>query len=215
MLRQKLEALWVAEGKGAGLESGVKESHGRRLANLANKGKIFRELLTDPYVLEAVGSVLGDDFNLMFLNARDVTPHTGNRQKYHCDTNSGGVPGDFGAYIVATAWMLDDFTEDNGATRFVVGSHLSNMTPKEGMEDLFVAHPDEIFLEGKAGDVAVFNGHAWHAGGPNTTDGHRLGLFGFFLKEGAPRRKHQKQKLSPEVLAELTDQERDLLIFAE
>ncbi len=85
--------------------------------------------------------------------------------------------------------MLDDMTEDNGPTRVVPGSHKwvpinvpdVNMaevkeiavTPEDRKimpTDPTAPHPDEIHLTGKAGSVAVINGHIWH-GGTSTESG--------------------------------------------
>jgi len=75
-LLARLEELWAAEGKKAGEENYI-EPGVRRLANLASKGSLFRELYAHPQVLEVVEAVMGSDMRASMVNARDVPPHTG------------------------------------------------------------------------------------------------------------------------------------------
>ena len=71
-----LETLWAEEGAAAGQENyNAVEANVRRLANLANKGDIFRELFAHPLVLAAAELVMGPDVRLSMLNARDALPH--------------------------------------------------------------------------------------------------------------------------------------------
>jgi hypothetical protein len=71
-----LEELWATEGEKAGEENYI-EPGVRRLANLANKGNLFREVYAHPQVLEVVEVVMGPEIRASMVNARDVPPHTG------------------------------------------------------------------------------------------------------------------------------------------
>ena len=57
-LLARLEELWAAEGEKAGEENYI-EPGVRRLANLASKGSLFREVYAHPQVLEVVEAVMG------------------------------------------------------------------------------------------------------------------------------------------------------------
>src|SRR4051812_33382230 len=73
-LRAQVERLFDEEGESAG--SGFKQEPGcRRLANLADKGEVFRRLIALPRLLELVRHVLGPAIKLSSLNARLVPPH--------------------------------------------------------------------------------------------------------------------------------------------
>lgn len=205
-----LEALWTAEGQSAGSENYI-ESTARRLANLANKGDIFRSIFAHPTILSGVEEVIGPNIRVSMLNARDALPHTKNRQPFHCDTDDSGTPDDQGYYACTVIWMLDDFTPENGATRLVPGTHLTHQAPKEVMDDVFAAHPDEVPATGKRGDVLVFNGHCWHAGGLNQTDQTRRAILVHYLRAGIPRRPDRRQHLDPEVRAQMPARELELL----
>jgi ectoine hydroxylase-related dioxygenase (phytanoyl-CoA dioxygenase family) len=210
MILSRLEELWEAEGDQAGEENYI-EPGVRRLANLANKGEIFRELYAHPQVLEVVEAVMGPDIRASMVNARDVPPHTGVRMPFHMDSDRGRVRDEKG-YSAATAiWMLDEFTAANGATAFVPGSHLFGKSPREILSDLNAAHPDEIVIEGQPGDVLVFNGHCWHAGRPNETDRHRRAILIHYLRADVPRPENRRQHLDADRGAMLSLRDRELL----
>lgn len=209
-LRTKVEELWGTEGEKAGEENYI-EPGVRRLANLANKGDIFREIYSHPQVLEVIEAVMGSEIRASMVNARDVPPHTGARMPFHMDSDKGRHRDEKGFSAATAIWMLDPFTVENGATAFVPGSHLIGKSPKQVLTDLNASHPDEIVLEGEAGDVLVFNGHCWHAGRPNLTDGHRRALLVHYLRADVPRPENRRQYLDRERAAELSSGERELL----
>jgi len=209
-LLARLEQLWEEEGDQAGVENHI-EPGVRRLANLANKGDIFREIYARPQVLEVVEGVMGPEIRASMVNARDAPPHAGVRMPFHMDSD-GGRHHDEKGYNAATAiWMLDEFTVENGATAFVPGSHLLGKSPKQVLADLNTSQPGEIVIEGQPGDVLVFNGHCWHAGRPNTTAGHRRALLVHYLRADVPRPTNRRQHLDPGNAADLTPRERILL----
>lgn len=201
-----LEQLWLAEGEVAGRENYI-EKDARRLANLANKGEIFRHLYAHPLILAGARQVMGSEVRLSMLNARDVPPGNNPQMPLHQDTDDNR-PGGF--HSATAIWMLDDFTPENGATRVVPGSHLLNAGPFDVLADP-AAHPDEIVVSGRAGDVLLFNGHLWHTGGANQSESHRRAILAHYLKAPLPGRDDRRQHLDPETIAELTNLERRLL----
>jgi ectoine hydroxylase-related dioxygenase (phytanoyl-CoA dioxygenase family) len=210
MILFRLDELWVNEGDQAGEENYI-EPGVRRLANLANKGEMFRSLYAHPQVLEVVETVTGPDVRASMVNARDVPPHTGVRMPFHMDSDKGCVHDEMG-YSAATAiWMLDEFSIANGATAFVPGSHLLGKSPKEALTDLNASHPDEIVIDGQPGDVLVFNGHCWHAGRPNETDDHRRAILVHYLRADVPRPGNRRQHVDETQAAVLAPRERVLL----
>ena len=70
---------------------------------------------------------------------------------------------------VSTIWALDDFTEENGATEIVPGSH------RWGEEQTLSAG-DAIKVTMPAGSVVVFAGNVFHRGGANRSKAPRLAL---------------------------------------
>ena len=116
-LRERVEQLYVEEGDAAGAE--FKPEPGCvRLANLVDKGDVFREVVSLP--LQYVQHVLGE-VKLSSLNARSVPPGGAGSQPLHADMSA--VADERGYWVCNTVWMLDDFTAENGALRVVPGSH--------------------------------------------------------------------------------------------
>lgn len=206
----RLEELWSIEGDQAGEENYI-ETGVRRLANLANKGEIFRGLYAHPQVLDVVEAVMGSDVRIAMVNARDVPPHTGVRMSFHMDSDKGRVRDEKGYNAATAIWMLDEFSVANGATAFVPGSHLLGKSPKQVLIDLNASHPEEIIIEGQPGDVLVFNGHCWHAGRPNETGNHRRAVLVHYLRADVPRPANRRQHMDEEQAAALSPRERDLL----
>jgi len=195
------------EGENAGSE-GEPEEGTLRFRNLVDKGPMFEKCLTHPKVLAAIRHVLGPDFKLSSLNSRDALPGEGH-QRLHSDWDAEIAPGDY--RVCNTAWLLDDFTPENGATRVVPGTHKMGKIPADVMEDHMADHPDQIQAIAKAGTVLVFNSHTWHGGVKNQTDKPRRAMMAYFCRRDMPQHPNQKESLSQETLARLSPQARVIL----
>ena len=108
-LRERILALFAEEGDRAGSEFRTEE-RARRLANLVDKGDIFRRAIVLPAVLEGVRHVLGPRIKLSSLNARSADPHTDVGQPLHVDM--GAIPDEL--------WLLG-VQHDLDARRFHTG----------------------------------------------------------------------------------------------
>lgn len=75
---------------------------------------------------------------------------------------------------IVTMWMLTDFTEENGGTIIVPGSHKRPCHPF-GEESLRQS-AGEIQLTGKAGTVAAFDARLWHSVAENRSDRDRVAV---------------------------------------
>lgn len=69
----------------------------------------------------------------------------------------------------STMWALSDFTEENGATRVIPGSHLH-------ADRLEYRHEDSIPAEMGKGSVLLYTGSLYHGAGANLTQDVRNGL---------------------------------------
>ena len=207
-LRDRVEELFALEGQNAGAEFRL-EAGTRRLANLVDKGDLFRQIIVMPRILEHIAAVIGPDFKLSSLNARSANPYSESDQPLHADT--GGIADEKGYWVCNTIWMLDDFTPDNGATRVVPGTHLLKKLPQDVLPDIYAPHPDQDLVLGKAGTVVIMNAHAWHGGTANGTAQPRRALHGFYCRRDKPQQQYQKQLLRPETQRQLTPAMRRVL----
>jgi ectoine hydroxylase-related dioxygenase (phytanoyl-CoA dioxygenase family) len=207
-LREQFEAMCAAEGSAAGLEV-HQEAGARRLSDLVNKGAEFDRVYTHPRVLAGIYHVIGRDFKLSSLNARDALPGEGN-QDLHTDWGQPRKGNSFN--VCNSVWLLDDFTDDNGATRVVPGTHVDTPQPGEVLEDPAATHPDEVKLIAPAGTVVIFNSHLWHGGTKNVTgDQLRRAIHCYFTAREYPQQLNQRQYLRPETWKRLSPAARYIL----
>ncbi|MBT5874846.1 MAG: phytanoyl-CoA dioxygenase [Candidatus Latescibacteria bacterium] len=212
--RTRLKQLMEAEGEEAGKEV-HQESGALRLSDLINKDPIFDFCYTHPRLLAAVRHILTIDFKVHSLNCRFALPGEG-QQALHMDwgprDDKERALARSGHYFVANSlWLLDDFTELNGPTRLVPGSHRWCKAPSEEMSDPSASHPDEIKVLAPAGTVVVFNSHIWHGGSHNESNDLRRVMHMAFVRRGLPQQTDQKQYLRPATLKRIDEARRILL----
>lgn len=207
-LRQQISDISEREGDRAGHEFRT-EAHARRLANLVDKGEVFRRAIMLPPVIECVRHVLGPHVKLSSLNARSADPNGDVPQPLHVDMSA--LRDEHGYWVCNTIWMLDDFTSENGATRVIPGSHKWGRRPQDVLENPLAPHPEEVLVLGSAGSIAVMNAHAWHGGTANRTAAPRLAMHAFYCRRDKPQQQYQKQLLRPEVQASLSPELREML----
>jgi ectoine hydroxylase-related dioxygenase (phytanoyl-CoA dioxygenase family) len=207
-LRERVEVLYAEEAERAGHE--FKQEPGcRRLANLVNKGEVFRRALSDRRLLDLVARVLRPEFKLSSFNARSVNANSSESQPLHADM--GALPDERGFWVCNCLLMLDDFTLTNGATRVIPGSHRSGQLPQEVLPDLRAAHPDEVLLTGPAGTAIVYNAHLWHGGTANKSQAPRRALHVFFARRDKPQQQYQKRLIDAELQKTFSPELRHLL----
>jgi len=194
-LRSRVDQIYQQEGERAGAEF-KQEPQTRRLANLVDKGEVFRRIIAMPEILEYAVHVLGPEVKLSSLNGRSADPHSDWVQPLHAD--AGAVADEKGYWVFNTVWLLDDFTCVNGALRVVPGSHRLGQLPQAVLADPAAPHPDEVLVTGPAGSVVIQNAHIWHGGTANRTANHRRALHAFYTRRDKPQQQYQKQLLRPE-----------------
>ena len=104
------------------------------------------------------------------------------------------------AVVCNAMWMLDDFTNENGATIVVPESHLTGRQPDATID----ADANWVPATGPAGSVVIFEGRTWHSTGVNHTEKTRIGLTTNFC---APQFRQQENLLlgtRPEVLERMS-----------
>ena len=139
-----------------------------RIYNLLVHGDVFARVPVHPAVLPVVEGVL--DRGCLLSSLSSIAIDGGETaQPIHADDQLIPLPKPHPPVVCNTMWALTDFTEANGATRLVPGSHLLDSP------DLTTDH-DTIAAEMPRGSVLVWHGSLWHGGGANTTAERRTGI---------------------------------------
>jgi ectoine hydroxylase-related dioxygenase (phytanoyl-CoA dioxygenase family) len=206
-ITKRTDELIAEEGQDAGKEV-HQEAGATRLSDLVNKDPLFEICFTHPRVLAAISHVLGGNLKLSSLNFRAALPGSG-LQGLHADWAGAVEPGDY--FVCNSIWLLDDFTELNGATRIVPGSQRSGKVPRDVMPDPSQPHPDEILLTAPAGTVIIFNSHTWHGGTLNRTDKPRRAMHSYFTRRDQTQQLDQKAYMRPDTYQRLTPATRFIL----
>ena len=139
----------------------------RRIYALFAKTRAFDDLATHPLVLGVLDGVLGESYQLSAPTGIEIGPGE-KAQVLHTDDGIYPIARPHDELVLNTMWALDDFTEANGATRIVPGSHKwVDQRPNESTET--------VMAEMEAGSVLFFAGSVFHGGGANNTDRPRFG----------------------------------------
>ena len=212
-LTERLEQLARSEGSAAGREV-YQEPGALRVSDLVNKDPCFDVLYTHPKVLAGARQLLGPEFKVSSVDCRFALPGEGH-QKLHQDWQDWRrrypPPDASHQYACSSLWLLDEFTADNGATRFVPGSHRSGRRPDQEMEDRLAPHPDEELLLAPAGSLFFYSSHLWHGGTRNTTDRPRRVAASSFVQREQRQLTNQRKLLRPETAHRLSPEQRVLL----
>ena len=140
-----------------------------RVYNLLAHGPLWQELAMNPTVLPVVEGVLDPGCLMSSLSSIRIQPDEV-AQPIHADDQVIPLDKPHAPTVCNTMWALTDFTEANGATRVVPGSHLWDHSPDYG-----TAY-DSIPAEMARGGVLVWHGSLWHGGGANGTGRDRIGV---------------------------------------
>jgi ectoine hydroxylase-related dioxygenase (phytanoyl-CoA dioxygenase family) len=140
-----------------------------RIYNLLVHGELYERIPVHESVLPVVEGVL--DHGCLISSLSSIAICGGERaQPIHADDQLMPLAKPHVPTVCNTMWALTDFTEANGATRIIPGSHLADRSPTFG------EHYDSIPAEMPKGSVLVWHGSLWHGGGANATDERRVGI---------------------------------------
>lgn len=186
MLERVVEQYEGEREAGVALPSPTRDA---RLTNLLMKGEVFRNCVLHPIADAVLEHALGEGFLLSSLGSVRTLPGS-LAQGLHIDQTYVGFPTPV-PLVCNTVWMLEDWTEETGATRFVPGSHRWSPEKLGSLhEGIGLANgdgkdnpPGSVALEAPAGTCLVFDGRALHGTGANkSADKTRTGVFAYYCR---------------------------------
>jgi ectoine hydroxylase-related dioxygenase (phytanoyl-CoA dioxygenase family) len=177
-------------------------AHTKRVYALFAKTRAFDGPATDPLVLGVLERVLGH-CQLSAPTGIEIGPGELSQVLHHDDAIYP-VPRPHDELVLNTMWALDDFTEANGATRIIPGSH-------RWVHEQPGPDTPTIAAEMPAGSVLFYLGSVWHGGGANTTDRARLGVILEYVASWLRPQENHFLAVPTDVAAQLPERLQELL----
>lgn len=140
-----------------------------RVYALLAKAPSVSRLVEHPRVVALLDRLLMPNYLLSANLAINLWPGE-TAQQLHFDDSFYPLPRPRPAISVSAIWAVDDFTEDNGATEVIAGSHRWG----DELPDPDAADVVPVLMP--AGSVVVFSGTLWHRGGANRSARPRLAI---------------------------------------
>lgn len=166
--------------------------HTVRIYNLLAHGEPFTRVPVHPSVLPVIEGVLDEGCLISSLSSIAIDPGE-TAQPIHADDMVIPLEKPHAPIVCNSMWALTDFTEENGATRLIPGSH---RLPNPDYGGDYASVPGEM----AKGSVLVWDGALWHGGGANRTDRRRMGVAMNYCAGFIRQQENQQLGLAPELV---------------
>ena len=183
------------------------DSHMVRVLSPLSSDGFFRDLIQNPVALRMARAVVGHDLVVANCTANISQPGSA-PMALHADLAFILPEPWLYSWSVNVVWCLTDVRPDNGATRYIPGSHRWST-----LADI-PANAEELLVPftAKAGSIVVMDGRLWHTSGNNVTaDEERALMFGYYAASFLRPMINWSLALSPEDQAAASPVLRDLL----
>ena len=175
--------------------------HTRRTGGLIARSETCRDVVMHPLVLDSVKGVLqhATTFHLHLTQVIAIGPGADVQMIHRDQWAFDFFPFPTGYEVQCnTIWAMTDFTEENGATRLVPGSHRL-----EGRREFSQA--DTVPGEMPAGSVLFYTGALYHGAGANRSTEVRYGLNITYAVSWLRQEENQYLSVPADVARELPD----------
>jgi ectoine hydroxylase-related dioxygenase (phytanoyl-CoA dioxygenase family) len=163
-----------------------------RIYNLLAHGPVFAQVPVHASVLPIVEGVLDPGCLISSLSSIAIDPGE-TAQPVHADDQVIPLEKPHAPIVCNSMWALTDFTEANGATRLVPGSH-RKPNPEYG------GAYETIAAEMPKGSVLLWDGALWHGGGANRTETRRTGIAMNYCAGFIRQQENQQLGLDPRLV---------------
>ena len=179
----------------------------QRIYALPEKTRAADPFIEHPLILAHLDRLMLP--NYLLSQAQVINIKTGSpAQPLHMDDGFYPWPRPRPAISAATVFAIDDFTEDNGATVAIPGSHLW------GEERVPQSDDTRVKAVMPAGSCILFLGNLWHGGGENHSGSDRLALTAQYCEPWARTQENFFLSVSKETVAAVSENIRRLLGYS-
>ncbi len=174
----------------------------RRTGSLLARSRDFRLLAAHPSVLGALDRVLGDhatSYQLHLTQVIEIGPGEPAQLVHRDQWAFDFFPFPAGFEVEChTMWAMNDFTEENGATRVIPGSH-------RWQDKLRPTVDETVAAEMPKGSVLLYVGSLYHGGGANRSAQARRGINVGYTLSWLRQEENQYLACPPEVARDLPE----------
>jgi ectoine hydroxylase-related dioxygenase (phytanoyl-CoA dioxygenase family) len=173
----------------------------KRTGGLIARSAACRELVMNPLVLGAVKQLLADatSFQLHLTQVIAIGPGEPAQAVHRDQWGFDFYPFPKGYEVQCnTIWAMTDFSEENGATRVIPGSHLH-------ADRIEYKESDTEPAEMEQGSVVFYSGALYHGGGGNRSTGTRMGINLTYARSWLRQEENQYLSVPHEIARELPD----------
>jgi ectoine hydroxylase-related dioxygenase (phytanoyl-CoA dioxygenase family) len=176
--------------------------HTRRTGSLLARSPAFREIAAHPTALGTLDRVLGDHattYQLHLTQVIEIGPGEPAQYVHRDQWAFDFFPFPAGFEVEChTMWAMNDFTEENGATRVIPGSHTWEDRLRPTVEQTVPA-------EMPRGSVLFYLGSLYHGGGANRSTAARRGINVGYTLSWLRQEENQYLACPPEVARDLPE----------
>ncbi|MEM6581485.1 MAG: phytanoyl-CoA dioxygenase family protein, partial [Pseudomonadota bacterium] len=179
----------------------------QRIYAVPEKMRSADPFIEHPLVLAHLDRLLLPNYLLSQAQVINIQ-HNSPAQPLHLDDAFYPWPRPRPAISVATVFAIDDFTENNGATVAIPGSHRwgQDRGPRSSDKKIKAVMP--------SGSCILFMGNLWHGGGENSSGANRLGLTAQYCEPWARTQENFFLSVSRETVCEVSENIRRMLGYS-
>lgn len=179
----------------------------QRIYGVPEKLRAADRFIEHPHILAHLDRLLMPNYLLsqaQVINILDGSP----AQPLHIDDGFYPWPRPRPALSVATVFAVDDFTDNNGATVAIPGSHAWGEERLPGDDDIRV----KAIMP--AGSAILFLGNLWHGGGANYSGQSRLAITAQYCEPWVRTQENYFLTVSRETAANVSETLRSMLGYS-